>query len=67
MGFENHGRPGLVETASKIALKFGVTYSIKRNVFDGVPEKVAKASAALGKWEQAEWLKETHAARSGNY
>ncbi len=55
MGFENHSRPGLVEMASRLALKFGVTYSIKRNVFDGDADKVKKATAALEKWEQAEW------------
>ena len=62
MGFENHSRPGLAEVASKIALKFNVIYSIKRNVFDGSDDGKAKATAALTKWEQAEWLRE-HIAR----
>ena len=54
MGFENLSRPGIVEVASKIALKHGVTYNVKQNAFSGAPEKVAKATAALEKWAQAE-------------
>jgi hypothetical protein len=61
VGFEKHGRPGLIEVASKIALKFGVIYSMKRNVFDGEAERVAKASKALGRWEQEEWLRNRNA------
>ncbi len=64
MGFENHSRPGLVEMASKIAIKFGVTFSVKRNVFDGDAQAVAQAAAALDRWAQSEGQKERHAARS---
>jgi hypothetical protein len=54
MAFENHSRKGLVEVASKIAIKHGVIFSIKQNVFVGDAEKVAQATAALDKWAQAE-------------
>lgn len=54
MGFENRSRPGFVEVASKIALKHGVTYSIKRKVFDGDAREAVKAAAALERWTTAE-------------
>jgi hypothetical protein len=50
MAFENHSRTGLVERASKIALKFGVTYSVKRKMFDGATANVTKATLALDEW-----------------
>ncbi len=50
MAFENHSRTGLVERASKIALKFHVTYSVKRKTFDGSTDNVTKATAALERW-----------------
>ena len=54
MAFENHARKGIVEVASKLALKYDVIYNVKQNVFSGAPEKVTKATAALEKWAMAE-------------
>lgn len=54
MGFENHGRKGLVEVASKIALKYGVVYNAQWREFRGDPDGVQKAVVALERWAQAE-------------
>ena len=54
MGFENHSKIGLLERASRIALKFGVVYSAEWREFRGAPDRVTKATAALEKWMQAE-------------
>lgn len=57
MGFENHSRIGLVEMASRIALRFKVTYSVKHQVFEGDADRVAKATAALDRWKDSERLR----------
>jgi hypothetical protein len=54
MAFENHSRLGIAEVASRIAVKYNVTYNIKLNVFKGSDKNVAKATAALEKWALAE-------------
>ncbi len=54
MGFENHSRPGLIEVASKIAIKYHVTFNIKQKEFIGDADRVAKAVTALDKWTNNE-------------
>jgi hypothetical protein len=54
MGFENHNRTGLLERASKIAVKFHVVYNATFYEFRGDTDNVRKATAALEKWAHAE-------------
>ena len=54
MAFENHSRTGLLERASKIAIKFNVVYNATFHEFRGDDVNVQKATAALEKWMQAE-------------
>ena len=54
MAFENHHCTGLLERASRIAVKHDVVYSAPAHEFRGAPERVLKATAALEKWMHAE-------------
>lgn len=57
MGYEAPLEIGLVEKASKIALKHGVIYNAQQHVFKGGEQAVLKATEELKKW------KEQHARR----
>lgn len=54
MAFENHARTGLVERASRIALKHGVVYNARTGEFRGDTEGVTRAKKALDHWMSRE-------------
>lgn len=53
MSFEAPREVGLCEQASKIAVKYGLTYNPERKAFVGPPFSCAAAQAELDKWLQA--------------
>jgi hypothetical protein len=63
MAFHGVNQTYLVERASIIAVKWGLTYSIDRKVFVGPPYCVAAATAELNKWISREQRKALLAAR----
>lgn len=54
MAFHNAYRIGLLEKASKIAIKRGVVYSARQGCFLGDDSKIAKAEADLKEWRDRE-------------
>ena len=62
MAFEAPKFTGILEKASKIALKWGVIFSPKTNTFIGPPHTVEAATVEFTKWktlQEARKLRET--------
>jgi len=53
MGFEAPQEVGLIEKASKIALKHGVVFNSQQRIFKGEEYAVLKATNELKKWSDA--------------
>lgn len=59
MGYECGGAEvGLVEKASKIALKNGVVYDSRAGIFNGDSAAVARAQAQLDSWKDKQSIKQ---------
>ena len=63
MSFYAFNQVYLVEKASRIALKYGLTYDIKAKVFRGQPASVQKATDVLQRWMDHKAVKQSMAER----